>query len=295
MFTFQPRSVRQLNRSRIDFFLISDSIINFCQDCRVADSLQSSLFDHKAVLINFRKKNTNLRCYNSNFVSNKVIKDPDSSLLVDIATKECFLIYQDLDRVEKERLLTILGTSRQLLRDAGPCYTHYNLSSNDDIIQANRDQLLNLVNNNLSRQDIQLIPNLQINIDYDLFFEVLINHVRNELVSYQAFLKKFTSKGKRDLINRLVELRKNFNVNFQAIQEVELQLQQISEAEIENILETNPIFDQINNKKMSPLFLKLAKSNTGGSSLSQVRNENDELFRTGHDRDELCKRVFLLR
>jgi hypothetical protein len=149
-----------------------------------------------------------------------------------------------------------------------------------------------LVNNNLSRHDILLIQDRQINIDFDIFFEMLINHVRNELVSYQAFLKKFISKGKRDLINSLVELRQNFNVNFQAIQEVELQLQQISEAEIENILETSPIFEHINNKKMSPLLLKLAKSNTGGSSLSQVRDENDEPFRSEQDRDEYIVRHF---
>jgi exonuclease III len=51
-FTYIPRSGAR-NRSRIDFFLISDSILNNVSKCSIAESLSSSLFDHKSVKLYF--------------------------------------------------------------------------------------------------------------------------------------------------------------------------------------------------------------------------------------------------
>jgi exonuclease III len=56
MFTFSPRFVGARNKSRLDFFLISSSIFGSVTDCAIADSLQSSLFDHKAVTLSFSGK-----------------------------------------------------------------------------------------------------------------------------------------------------------------------------------------------------------------------------------------------
>ena len=52
-FTFCPKNSAQLNRSRIDFFLISIPLFVDASSCDIAPALQNSLFDHKAILINF--------------------------------------------------------------------------------------------------------------------------------------------------------------------------------------------------------------------------------------------------
>jgi exonuclease III len=51
-FTYVPRG-GGINRSRIDFFLISDSLLSMCNKCDVSQSLLSDLFDHKSIHLNF--------------------------------------------------------------------------------------------------------------------------------------------------------------------------------------------------------------------------------------------------
>jgi exonuclease III len=54
-FSYQPRNVLSKNRSRIDFFIVSDSILDSVSECKIADSLQNKLFDHKAVQLILNK------------------------------------------------------------------------------------------------------------------------------------------------------------------------------------------------------------------------------------------------
>ncbi len=51
-FTYIPRGSKK-NRSRLDYFLISNSILPFAKRCIIADSISTSLFDNKTVTLNF--------------------------------------------------------------------------------------------------------------------------------------------------------------------------------------------------------------------------------------------------
>jgi exonuclease III len=61
-FTYAPRSVALLNKSRIDFFLISEQLLEAVSDCKIANSLQNKIFDHKAISLEFNGniKNTGI-------------------------------------------------------------------------------------------------------------------------------------------------------------------------------------------------------------------------------------------
>jgi exonuclease III len=66
-FSYCPRNPLQKNRSRLDYFIISESIIDNITDCVIADTVQNKLFDHKAVTLSFNiKKNTGNRKKNRN-------------------------------------------------------------------------------------------------------------------------------------------------------------------------------------------------------------------------------------
>jgi len=54
-FTYSPFGTTRTNKSRIDFFLISRDLFGTATGCNIALSLQSKLFDHKAVNLSFRK------------------------------------------------------------------------------------------------------------------------------------------------------------------------------------------------------------------------------------------------
>jgi exonuclease III len=53
-FTFLPRIRNKNNRSRIDFFIVSNSLLPDIASCEIATNLQNKLFDHKAVFLSFK-------------------------------------------------------------------------------------------------------------------------------------------------------------------------------------------------------------------------------------------------
>ena len=55
-YTFVPPDTSKKNRSRIDFFIVSRSILNSVAECSISKGLQNKLFDHKAILLNCKKK-----------------------------------------------------------------------------------------------------------------------------------------------------------------------------------------------------------------------------------------------
>jgi exonuclease III len=57
-YTYIPRA-QTTNRSRIDFFLVSENLLNRLEDCRIKSNLLSSLFDHKCVTLSLFKKKKN--------------------------------------------------------------------------------------------------------------------------------------------------------------------------------------------------------------------------------------------
>jgi hypothetical protein len=49
------------NRSRIDFFLVSNDLIMYVNSCTVAQGFFSKTFDHKPVFLSFKKKKSKCR------------------------------------------------------------------------------------------------------------------------------------------------------------------------------------------------------------------------------------------
>ena len=58
-FSYRPRNLLQKNKSRIDFFLMSEDLLMATSNCDMALGLQSKLLDHKAIYLSFNcnKKN----------------------------------------------------------------------------------------------------------------------------------------------------------------------------------------------------------------------------------------------
>ena len=56
-FSYIPAKVANTNRSRLDFFLISESLLPWVGDCCIANSLSSTNFDRKPISLYLNKKN----------------------------------------------------------------------------------------------------------------------------------------------------------------------------------------------------------------------------------------------
>ena len=87
-FSFTPRSANQTNRSRLNFFLISDCLLPFASDCSIHPSLQNSLFDHKAICLSFlpKKQKNNMPC-----IANYILNDPLSEYVSSLTVIECYI------------------------------------------------------------------------------------------------------------------------------------------------------------------------------------------------------------
>jgi exonuclease III len=55
-FTYVPNARINLNRSRIDFFLMSKELANSLIDCSIGTALSSTSFDHKKIFLEIGKK-----------------------------------------------------------------------------------------------------------------------------------------------------------------------------------------------------------------------------------------------
>jgi hypothetical protein len=86
-FTFIPFSENATNRSRLDFFLMSETLTAQCINCRIPNYLSSMLFDHKQVTLFFRRDNP----YKKQTMNDTILRDSDLTEVVNIATIECYI------------------------------------------------------------------------------------------------------------------------------------------------------------------------------------------------------------
>jgi hypothetical protein len=107
-------------------------------------------------------------------------------MLVKLSVAECYLIYQTRPNEQKNNLLRLIGTARNGLREAGPARAFYNLEFTS---QAEHEMRVQSINNLAitNSQEFQEISSFPINIDHDVFFEMVINNVKNDLLTYQIF------------------------------------------------------------------------------------------------------------
>jgi hypothetical protein len=54
-FTYSPFGLMRSNRSRIDFFMVSDNLIPMLDECTISPTVTTSLFDHKCIRLYVKK------------------------------------------------------------------------------------------------------------------------------------------------------------------------------------------------------------------------------------------------
>jgi hypothetical protein len=108
-FSFAPWGNVRKNRSRIDF-LISKSICKFVETCKINPSVQSKLFDHKAIILDFNKRKPVSSRPN---ISSKILKDPDVDYVVRLASYECYVLNSVNDALTNRLLNTPFNNTHE--------------------------------------------------------------------------------------------------------------------------------------------------------------------------------------
>ena len=261
-FTFVPMNALRDNRSKIDFFLVTEHLFLQLVDCNIAYGLQSKLFDHKAISLTFYPKKD--KSCQGPVISNAILKNPDLDLVVQTAILECYILNLSIENTPlnvngRQTILDDIGTIWMNIRRAGPVPSRYNLDeiSEEDLRQ--RERCIQEITATLSRYPLETIQTYPLMVDNCLFLETLLNCVRNEVSSFQHFVQKTKKETKNKLISSLKALKSMQILDTELLLSTEKKLNLLLEAEMQDALEKSPIFDHIHKEKMSPLFLKLAK------------------------------------
>jgi hypothetical protein len=142
-YTYIPRVAEHKNRSRIDFFLVSESLLSTRFDCMIHSALQGKMFDHRACTLTFATKK---RARGGAVqIDNNILRDDIIDHVCFAAVAEAYLIHANdnrLDRRTRNEMLNKIGTIKVLIRQAGPPHVPLEklLADNGVEWNANRDR-----------------------------------------------------------------------------------------------------------------------------------------------------------
>ena len=294
-FTYVTRNLAKNNRSRIDFFLTSEDLFVDATSCDILPGLQSNLFDHKAIFLDFYPKKTG--GIKGPSISNSILKESDLEIVVRTATIECYIHHIDIDRTPlvqfgRELLLNEVGEIWVNLRRAGPDPVNClpGTFSDEEIHQ--RRALLQGINDWSNRFDIDELQNYPLITNNIIFMETLLNCIRNEVSSFQHFVFEAKKKKKQDTLLRIKEIKNVSPLDEQLLHENEKILNTILNDELIAMVEKSPLFDHLHNEKLSPVFLKLAKNLNVEAKLSDIVDPNGMAFANSSERDEYIVSYF---
>ena len=187
-FSYRPRNGLP-NRSRIDFFLISDSLLEYVSNCDISAEIPTELFDHHRITLNFNTKNFKPK----QNINNTILSHPRFLDVLHAAAADTYLSHAsalnpgiDLDTGKRE-----VGSFLLLLREINDLEYDIILNGETDaktISKENKVTELAIKKNSLpSPEQLNIIS---LDCPDDTFLEVLMGNIRNSLISFQSWVKK---------------------------------------------------------------------------------------------------------
>jgi len=236
-YTFIPTSANEINRSRLDYFLISKSIFGTGTSVKIPNSLSTTLFDHKHVQLFINKP----RASRKNIVKDCILKNVDLPSYVKASVIECYLQHYEPDdnlenlpdREEVRNHLTVIGRIMTLLKDISNLEIKQAVEGHterDDLLIEGKRGEINLLFDDLP--ELAFFENLPNNHNPGVFFQTLANCIRNNVLSHQATIYKLRKENKSRLNKRILELKKNFDNNNMEILRTERILSSVIEQEL---------------------------------------------------------------
>jgi hypothetical protein len=257
--------------------------------CYISATVQNKMFDHRAVAICMKPKRRQIRIPT---ISRELLKDPDIDLVVKLSFCDTYVLHTViLTDPERKRLLRLIGTSKKLLRDAGPDSEILLVGERTDFEELKRSGTIAEIELNLDLIPIDrlLAGGFTDNLEDDIFMETLVNNLKNDCVSYQTFISRTIKNTISSSIRQLDDLKQDHRTNQDAIFELEKKLNRIQDRKMRSKLEGSKNFEILNNEKITPNFINLSKGSKSEASLSDLKNENGLDFGSEEDRKEYVR------
>jgi exonuclease III len=282
-FTFTPRGNKK-NRSRLDFFLISNCILSFVQRCEIASSISISLFDHKPIFLDFTKNKTNSKL----FINRTILNNPRTDDVVLAAVADTYLSHaaaaqppgvleddyvfhpSDRDPLTSQKLE--VGKFIKLCKDYNALIERKVNEKNNNLLSlliAEKETEINL--QHVKIWDVERYSKILLNCSNDYFFEALASNIKGQVISFQTWVKKVENMEKSSIITLLNKLKVDYIANTDAISKLEAQLNAIIDSETLLKVKSMKLFSCLNAEKPTPIFLSLARSSNASTNLACIR------------------------
>ena len=134
--------------------------------------------------------------------------------------------------------------------------------------------------------NLNFFETLELNCNPCTFFEVLVMNIKNSALAHQAHFYKIKKQKVESMSKILSELKRNYQTNSREILIIERNLALTIENELKTKLKHMRKFEKLNNEKMTPHFMSIAKkSSQSDKSLCDVKNDNGEDFLSSKDQE----------
>jgi hypothetical protein len=256
--------------------------------CDIAVSLQNSLFDHKAILLDFN--NHKGKPVIRQRINNKVLQSDLLEIVVLTSTAETY-IQNAVFIPNRDNLLRIVGQLKLIIHNAGLNWCERPGEAVPEEAVRAREGLLNTARYNLQILNIEVLENAALVCVDDIFMETLVNNIRNDTCNFQAFFLREAKKKFADGVKTLNTLKENYSDNEEQIKNLEAVLNVIADRELRAELENFAIFEHLSSEKMCPKFLTIVKNSNPVPDLSVIRNDTDEEFNSDPDRKSISLNI----
>jgi hypothetical protein len=279
-FTYVPNARHNINRSRIDYFLISRDILTEVVDVGVYPHLSSTSFDHKKIKLAVGKEN---KKKNMEKINDTILKNKCVDLLVKTKVLESYLVHSDPDAVPRNGVYNLL---EEIGRIDGRIRQIANIMPDAENADEQKSLLIEEAENIFETlPGLNYFLNLPLSCEDDFFFEGLISVVKSATLSIQADLFKTKNKYKKRLCDEIDLLKKDYNRNAMQIFDIENTLTLYIESELKSELENYKKFERLNNEKITPYFMRLVKGSNNTADLSKIKNDAGNAFQSDTDRE----------
>jgi len=276
-FSYISRISGNDNKSRIDFFIVSQCLFANASECYIVPCLQNKLFDHKAVMLNFKKVRSGNKVP---IISDTILGETLLPYIISISAVECYILHSVIP-VTKKMIgvgLAELGHVRGLIRCAGPDDRHLLHNPRNENEKSEREYLFHEIHEIVSLINWDAIYDLALDIEDDLFLEYFINVIRNEVISFQSHIFKVKNKEISEIELELATLKNDYLVNAARIKILEQRLNSYSDTLMKNEIIKFKIFENLNNEKITPFFIKLAKCSDKSQTLKDLKDMDGNHF-----------------
>jgi len=287
-YTYIPFGNTRQNRSRLDFFVVSNNLLNSVKSCRSSDSLLTKMFDHKSVSLFLGKidnpvilpphlKNTDLdhpllvssvtvAAYKTTILALDTANNPQNLLLFN----QNIALIRQLEQMNINLAASLINDSKQGLntRETEEHFTFH---------VAGIDEITARLSNYSELQ------NCAFRCNRTILFEMIAEYVKKAAIRAQNTLGKCRTIRKRALCVKKKDLEENFAANINDIKKIESELTKMSDEKYKTKMQDKKIYDILNTEKAMPSFLSLSKINTTEPTLDCLKNNNGEDFETQED------------